>query len=102
MLRAILCCAVLLPAATAQVTYFSASLDGAQETPPVATSGTGWAVIKLDEPSDVVTVFMHVEDLSGPATLAHLHLAVAGIAGSIILPLTGGPSDWTGTATMSA
>src|SRR5262245_54786073 len=102
MLRAMFCFAALLQAATAQVSYFAASLDGAQETPPVTTTGSGWAVIKLDEPSNAVTVFLHVENLSGPATQAHLHIGVAGIPGSIILPLTGGPSEWSATATMSA
>lgn len=98
MLRTVFCSLALAAVATAQVSYYSASLDGAQEVPPVGGTGLGWAVVRLEEPANSVRIFAHVENLSGPPTAAHLHMAPAGSNGGVIVPLAPGPSPTTFTA----
>ncbi len=90
--------------ASAQVSYFSASLDGAQEVPPVATAGLGWGVVRLEEPANSVRVFVHAENLTAAPTAAHLHMAPLGVNGGVIVPLAAGPSPttFTGGAVLSA
>jgi hypothetical protein len=70
-----------------------ASLDGAQETPPVATEAFGAGVLHLDESNGQVSGFVVTSGLVG-ATAAHVHLAPRGTPGGIIVPLTGGPDLW--------
>lgn len=87
-------------ALTAQVQYFSASLTGAQEVPPVVTTARGWAVVRLDVGTGNVRIFAHQEGIAAPSA-AHLHLAPAGANGPILVGLAGGPADWTGTGTLT-
>lgn len=87
-------------ASPAQVHYFSASLDGAHEVPSVASAATGWGVVRLDQASGQVDIFVHAEGVS--ATAAHLHFAVAGINGPVVVPLSGGPSDFAGSGALTA
>jgi CHRD domain len=49
------------------------SLNGAQETPPVETAGTGTADLTYDPATRVVTWTISYSGLSGPATMAHFH-----------------------------
>jgi hypothetical protein len=67
---------------------FTASLDGAQEVPPVDTTATGTATFELGGP-DALTLHYEitVEGLSGPATAAHIHAAPVGVPGDVIVPL---------------
>src|SRR5690349_1503077 len=105
MLRSFVCCltlATLATFATAQTTYWAAALDGAQETPATTSNGNGWGVVRLVEPANTVNIFVHVENLTGPATAAHMHLGNVGIAGGILVPLSGGPNDWSGSGSLTA
>ena len=87
-------------AAGAQNSYFTARLTGAQEKPPVRSKATGWAIVTLAARSNKVTIF--VESSGVKATAAHLHNGGPGANGPVIVPLSGGPRRWTGTATLSA
>jgi hypothetical protein len=69
-----------------------ASLDGAQETPPVTTPGLGGAILVVDEMTGKLGGFIMTSGLVG--TQAQLYEAARGTAGPIIVPLTGGPSLW--------
>jgi CHRD domain len=102
MLRSLACCLALATIATAQTSYWAAFLDGAQETPATVTNGGGWGVVRLVEPANSVNIFVHVESLGSAATAAHMHVGGVGIAGGIIVPLAGGPADWSGSAVLSA
>lgn len=90
--------------ATAQVSYYSAALDGAGEVPPVTTTGIGYATVRLDEPANNVRIFVSYSALSGAPTASHLHLGAAGVNGGVIVPLTSGgaPGFFSGTGTLSA
>jgi hypothetical protein len=86
-LRRLAASLLLAGAATAQVSYFTASLDGAQEVPPNASSGGGYGIVRLEEPANTVRIFVNYAGLTAPATAAHLHLAPAGVNGGIIVNL---------------
>jgi hypothetical protein len=96
--------ALLTVAATAQsVLYYSAALDNAQEVPPTAGSGHGWAIARLDTTTGQVNVFVYFENLTGPPTAAHLHQAPAGVNGGVIVPLApSGTNTFSGTGTLAA
>lgn len=92
---------LLATATSAQVTYFTAALDGAQEVPPVTTTARAWGIVRLDTASNAVRAFVHSEGVVGNA--AHIHIGPVGSNGGVIVPLasTNG-ADWTGTGTLSA
>ena len=52
---------------------FKVPLTGAQQVPPVQTSGTGTADLTYDPSTRVVTWTVVYDGLSGPATMAHFH-----------------------------
>ncbi len=67
---------------------FSSKLDGAQETPAVATSAIGVASFVLNPTHDTMCVSVSVTGLSGPITSAHIHEGPVGVAGPVIISLT--------------
>jgi CHRD domain len=64
--------ALMQPAFAAPVA-FKVPLTGAQQVPPVTTSGTGTADLTYDASSRVLTWNVSYSGLSGPATMAHIH-----------------------------
>jgi hypothetical protein len=52
---------------------FKMPLSGAQQVPPVQTSGTGTADLTYDAGTRVVTWSVTYSGLSGPVTMAHFH-----------------------------
>lgn len=103
----------LFPAAANAVTFsFSNPLNGSQQTPPNASSATGFATSILDgEPNHWTFNYdLTFSNLSGPLALAHIHLAPVGQAGPVVhsldaLPLgnTSGQivGDWTSTEVLA-
>ncbi len=76
-------------AASAEVVHFKAKLDGASETPPNTTTGTGTADVTLDTVSRTLYWTVDYTGLSGPATAAHFHgPAAVGVAAGVTVPLT--------------
>ncbi|MGE3174917.1 MAG: CHRD domain-containing protein [Planctomycetota bacterium] len=103
MLRSLLACAVIATASTAQVTYFSAHLEGAQENPPVASPGDGWGVVKFDASTNTVTLNCFHSALTGPATAGHMHQGTVGVNGGVIVGMTQAlPGTWVGSGVISA
>jgi hypothetical protein len=60
----------------APITYTTA-LDGASETPPVASPGTGSATVTIDTVAHTLSVQVTFADLVGTTTVAHIHCCVA-------------------------
>jgi hypothetical protein len=58
---------------------YVARMTGAQETPANNTKGTGTATFTLDGTKLRYAVEIH--DLSGPPTMAHIHVGATGVAG---------------------
>jgi CHRD domain len=72
-----------------------ATLAGAAEVPgPRDPDGTGSARITLNQGQGKVCWQIEVSNLTLPAVAAHIHSAVAGVAGPIVVPLS--PPDGTG------
>jgi hypothetical protein len=71
-----------------------AVMDGSQEVPPADPDGTGTAQIKLDAKDSEVCWKIKVEDITLPATGAHIHQAPRGENGPIVVPLS--PPDASG------
>jgi hypothetical protein len=71
---ALLASALLLPTqAGATLFNLGAFIDGAQETPPVATPATGAATITYDDVTNQLNWTIYFEDLVGTITNAHFH-----------------------------
>lgn len=65
-----------LPASAAPIVFFT-TLDGASEAPPVASLGTGWARVTIDDAALTMHVEAMFEDLVGTTTVAHIHCCTA-------------------------
>jgi subtilisin family serine protease len=66
---------------------FLAALNGAQETPPVTTSGNGMGLILLNTANTSALVGLQFSNLSSAETAAHIHTGAPGVAGGITFPL---------------
>jgi hypothetical protein len=73
MVLAGLMCIVWAGLAQAAPVSFTVALSGAQQVPPVQTSGSGSADLTYDPATRVVTWTVTYSGLSGPATMAHFH-----------------------------
>lgn len=69
-------------------TVFNATLDGAQETPPVVTPGFGTGVFILNAAETELSVNVSFSGLVEPANNAHIHQAPPGIPGGVVIPLS--------------
>ena len=94
--------------ASAAPVSFQVKLDGAQQVPPVQTTGSGTADLTYDSATHVLTWNVVFDGLSGPATMAHFHgpAAAGANAGVLIWMSEKGkmdpvPSPLKGQATLS-
>jgi len=67
---------------------FDASLDGAQETPPVVTTASGVEIVKLNTTLDTLWYHVVADGLSATATGAHFHTGAPGISGPVVINTT--------------
>jgi hypothetical protein len=75
--------------ASAAPASFTVSLTGAQQVPPVQTSGSGSANLTYDPATRIVTWSITYDGLSSPVTMAHFHgPAAAGKNGPVAVWLT--------------
>ncbi|MGH6612475.1 MAG: CHRD domain-containing protein [Burkholderiaceae bacterium] len=77
---------------------------GAQEVPPVTTSGSGTVDSSFDKASNVLTWTVTYSGLSGPVTAGHIHgPAPAGANAGVMIPFTGDlSSPIKGKATLTS
>ena len=64
---------------------FAANLTGAQQVPPVASSGTGIGTVLLNATEDQITVNMSFSGLTSNASMAHIHGPAAAGANAGVL-----------------
>src|SRR5215469_10028157 len=89
--------AIALPAQAALID-FTASLDGAQQVPPAASTGTGSGSVVLDTVADTITVNLSFQGLTGPALAAHIHgPGAVGTNASILFPFMNVPNATSGS-----
>jgi uncharacterized protein (TIGR03118 family) len=79
---------------------FVATLNGAQETPPNATTGRGTGIVILDPSGTSAKVSLFFTGLTGPATASHIHgPAAPGTAAPILFPFPTTPAATSGSVT---
>jgi hypothetical protein len=74
----------------------SADLAGANEVPTGDPDGSGSATITVNRGLSEICWTISVQGITLPATAAHIHIAPAGVAGPIVVPLSA--PDATGEA----
>jgi hypothetical protein len=75
-------------------TIFSTTLAGANETPPVASAGTGSMTVTLD--ADTLSVSVTFSGLTSPDTASHIHCCGSGpVSQPIAVPFTTFPTGLT-------
>src|SRR6266496_4983677 len=75
---------------------FTTTLTGAAEVPPGDPDGSGTATITLNYGQGQVCWEITVSGITLPATAAHIHVAPAGVAGPVVVPLS--PPDASGSS----
>jgi hypothetical protein len=81
---------------------FTASLSGAQETPPNSSAATGMGTVTIDPATKAFTANVFTTGIAG--TAAHIHDGAPGVAGPIIIPLAEtapGSGTWTASGTLT-
>jgi len=76
-----------------------AKLTGNQESPPITSTGSGSAAVILDAAK--ANLRYHVTTTGLTATNAHIHKAIATIAGSVVHPFSPIAATMDGTAALS-
>jgi len=90
-LRIVFTLALVLLAGTASAQNFTATIDGLQEVPPVATPATGSATLVLDTAANTLSYNIVFANLIAPETAAHIHgFAPPGVAVGVLHPLPAG------------
>lgn len=69
---------------------FSAALVGAEETPPVATGGSGEFELTLVDSNTLLYTLSYRGFEGGDPLFAHIHIGPAGVAGPVVIFLCGG------------
>jgi hypothetical protein len=93
----------LSTAYAAEIKY-TAKLDGASETPPNATKGTGMVDAQFDTATQKLSWTITYSGLTGPAIAAHFHgPAPVGKPAPVMVPITGSlASPIKGSAQLTA
>lgn len=98
-------CALLATAGTASAQVFNFPMDGLQETPPVATTGSGLCTATFTPGPNTLSVNCTFQNLVGTANNAHVHRAAPGVPGPVVFGLTFTPATAgtiTGNGVLSA
>lgn len=83
-------------------TDFTATLDGAQEVPAVATAATGTGAFVLNADKTELTFDVTVTGLSGAIQAAHFHNGATGANGGVVRTLTSDFTNNTASGTWSS
>lgn len=96
-LRLFTCLALTMGSAWAAPEYYSATLSGLNESPPVVSLGTGTVQIGYDAAAQTLSVDVDFANLVGTTVAAHLHCCAApGINDGVAVGLIGFASGVTG------
>ncbi|PDQ19088.1 CHRD domain-containing protein [Mesorhizobium sanjuanii] len=89
--------------ARADMVKMKATLDGAQQSPPVTTKGEGTAALVFDTDTKRLSWAVKYAGLSGPATAEHIHgPAAKGENAGVVIPFNGAPkSPFKGAAELT-
>ncbi len=87
---------------TGSVRIFTATLTGAQEVPPNASTATGTGTVVVDTATKALTATVTTAGIVG--TVAHIHSGVSGVSGPVVFPLAEtalGSGRWGTTVTLT-
>ncbi len=87
LLLSLLLIAATIPGADHGGRPLTATLTGAAEVPPGDPDGSGTALITLNPGQGEVCWMISVKNIKLPAIAAHIHVAPAGVAGPVVVPL---------------
>ena len=93
-LFALLTVALMAVPAAASPVWFSTTLNGANENPPTASSGTGTGMVSYDSATHMLSIHVDFTGLSGTTTASHIHCCTA-------TPMSGNAGVATETPTFS-
>jgi hypothetical protein len=93
-------CVVLSALSQAQLSYFSATINGVQETPSTGSPAVGVGCFTLDSSINQISWNVTFSGLLGTQTAAHIHQGAIGVSGGIIVGIPNG-SPSTGTAALT-
>ena len=83
-----------------QIVPLNALIDAAQETPPTASAGTGWATATVDIALNTISYYIFYEGLTGAVTISHFHgNALHGLSAGPKVSLAVSASPMIGTVT---
>jgi hypothetical protein len=68
---------VAAPASRAELIFIEMHLSGPEESPPVASPGTGHALITINTTAHILDLEVDFQDLVGTTTVAHIHCCTA-------------------------
>src|SRR3954449_9729085 len=98
----ILCLAIIsFLSSQSQLVYLRGTLQGSQETPPNALTGSGVVIVKYNKTTKVLKLFGDYAGLSGAISGSHIHRGLPGVAGPVVVPLVNSAGT-TGTLTGDA
>lgn len=101
-LAAALASCVLVSPAFAEMVKMKATLDGAQQVPPVTTDGKGTADITFDTETKTLTWTVEYSGLSGDAAAGHFHgPAEKGANAGVAVPFENAASPIKGSAVLT-
>jgi cytolysin (calcineurin-like family phosphatase) len=91
---------LLLLVAVANAEQIGAVLNGYEESPSVSTTAKGEFLASIDEHGGVIQYTETFSGLQAPITQSHIHVAQAGVNGSVVIFLcqTAANADPTGLA----
>jgi hypothetical protein len=75
--------------------HYVAEMNGAQESPANNSKATGKASFEVE--GTKLEFSIEVKDLSGPPTMAHVHVGAAGVAGPPVYTFNLGSKEASGT-----
>ncbi|MGI9326793.1 MAG: CHRD domain-containing protein [Pseudomonadales bacterium] len=77
---------------TGDIQLLTIQLSAAQEVPPVPSAATGVGAVTVDPSDGVTVVHINTEGLDD-AVAAHVHQALAGVNGGVLIELSQDPND---------
>jgi hypothetical protein len=67
----------------AAVMTWTATLSGTQEIPPATTDATGSGWVQFDDATNILSLYVAWQGLTGPGIQAHIHCCVASPPGNV-------------------
>jgi hypothetical protein len=83
LLKTLLICAALSAPGSAAILTWSANLTGSQEIPPNASTATGFGWVQFDDATNVLSLSLNWQGLTGTAVQSHIHCCVGAPPGNV-------------------